>query len=64
MKLIGEAMSAAEADIAIDAGGRALREQQMAGRITVPWDRLPASRKKKWKVAAGFVIVAALETLR
>lgn len=42
----------------IDAGGKALRERQMKGRITVRWENLPKSAKKKWLEHAAAVLRA------
>ncbi len=44
----------------IDAGAQALRERNMKGRITRPWDALPKSAKKKWIEQASTVLIAAL----
>jgi hypothetical protein len=44
----------------IDAGAKALRERQMAGRITQPWHVLPNSAKRKWRDHASVVLCAAL----
>lgn len=46
-------------DEAIDAGAKALREHDMAGRITVEWERLPTSQKRKWWKKATVVLDAA-----
>ena len=43
----------------IDAGAKALREHEMKGRITRPWDQLPKSDAKKWRVKASIVLWAA-----
>lgn len=43
----------------IDAGAHALREHQMAGRMTVEWERVPKGQKRKWIVAATAVLEAA-----
>lgn len=52
---------------AIEIGAKALREHDMAGRVTVEWDRIPNGQKKKWRkkaeaalsalAAEGFVVV-------
>lgn len=47
----------------IDAGAKALREKQMAGRITRPWGELPNSDKKKWLSQAECVLLAASEVV-
>jgi hypothetical protein len=46
-------------DARIDAGGKVLREHDMAGRITRPWDDLPNSDKRKWLTKARLVLEAA-----
>lgn len=43
----------------IDAGGKALRERQQAGRITRLWEQLPQSEKRKWHDHALAVLIAA-----
>jgi hypothetical protein len=43
----------------IERGAKALREHQMAGRITLSWANVPRSQKKKWLEAAAVVIDAA-----
>jgi hypothetical protein len=43
----------------IDAGAKALRDRQMAGRITRPWDDLPNTDKRKWRDHARCVLTAA-----
>lgn len=43
---------------AIDVGADALRQRQMAGRITRPWARLPNSDKRKWREHAEAVLQA------
>jgi len=43
----------------IDAGAKALRERQMAGRITRPWETVPKSEQKKWRGHAEAVLKAA-----
>jgi hypothetical protein len=47
-------------DDEIDAGGKALRERQMAGRITRDWSDLPKHEKKKWRDHAEAVLRAAI----
>ena len=47
-------------DDEIDRGGQALRERQMAGRITRPWSLVPKSEKKKWRDHAEAVLTAAI----
>ena len=42
----------------IDAGAKALREHDMKGRITRPWDQVPKSDKKKWREKASVVLWA------
>lgn len=42
----------------IDVGADALRQRQMAGRITRPWARLPNSDKRKWREHAEAVLQA------
>lgn len=44
----------------IDRGAKALRERQMAGRITRKWDAVGNSEKKKWREHAEAVLRAAL----
>lgn len=44
----------------IDAGAQALRERNMAGRITRPWADLPNHDKAKWRNQAETVLRAAL----
>ncbi len=46
----------------IDRGAKALRERQMAGRITRPWDTVPKSEQKKWREHAEAVLRAALRS--
>jgi hypothetical protein len=43
----------------IDRGAKALRERQMAGRITRAWDAVPKSEQKKWRGHAEVVLRAA-----
>ena len=44
----------------IDAGGKVLREHDMAGWIiTRPWGQLPISDKRKWLLKARLVLEAA-----
>ena len=43
----------------IENGAAALRERQMAGRITRQWDELPKSDKRKWLTHAEAVLRAA-----
>lgn len=43
----------------IDAGAKALREHDMKGRITRPWENLPKSDAKKWREKAYTVLLAA-----
>jgi sensor domain CHASE-containing protein len=43
----------------IDRGAKALRERQMAGRITRAWDTVPKSEQKKWRGHAEAVLRAA-----
>lgn len=45
----------------IEAGGKALRERQMAGKITREWEKLPRSDKQKWRGHAEAVLRAALD---
>jgi len=47
-------------DSEIDAAAKALREHSMSGRITVPWDKVPKSQRKKWLSAATIVLRAAM----
>ena len=47
-------------DLEIDAGAKALRERQMAGRITRAWDAVPKSEKRKWRDYAACVLTAAI----
>lgn len=42
----------------IDAGAKALREHDMAGRFTREWDQVPNSDKRKWREKASVVIAA------
>lgn len=44
----------------IDRGAKALRERQMAGRITRAWDTVPKSEQRKWREHAEAVLRAAL----
>lgn len=44
----------------IEAGGKALRERQMNGKITRDWEKLPKGDKKKWRDHAETVLRAAL----
>lgn len=46
-------------EAAANAGGKALRERQMAGRITRDWDAVPKSERRKWVDTAREVIRAA-----
>ena len=46
-------------DAEIDRGAKALRERQMAGRITRPWEIVPKSEQKKWREHAETVLRAA-----
>jgi hypothetical protein len=43
----------------IDKAANALRDIQMKGRITIPWDAVPKSQKKKWLQTAKVVLEAA-----
>ncbi len=43
----------------LDAGAKALRELDMAGKLTVPWDRVPKAKKRKWWAKASVVLEAA-----
>lgn len=43
----------------IDAGAEALRQHEQGGRILRPWDVLPNSDKKKWRVKSQLVLRAA-----
>ena len=43
----------------IDAGARALRERQMAGRLLRPWELLPERDRRKWQDHACVVLTAA-----
>lgn len=43
----------------IDAGAQALRDRQMAGRITRPWEKVPKSERRKWRDHACVVLAAA-----
>lgn len=45
----------------IDAGADALRQRQMASRITRPWTDLPNSDKRKWREHAEAVLRAAAQ---
>jgi len=45
---------------AVEAAARALRERDMAGRITVSWDRVPKVQKKKWIDRGEVALTAAL----
>lgn len=47
-------------DEAVDAGAKALRAHDMKGRITVEWDRLPNSQKRKWREKAKVVLAASV----
>jgi hypothetical protein len=44
----------------IDAGAKALREKQQAGKRLNEWSSLPNSTKKKWRDHASAVLSAAL----
>lgn len=44
----------------IDKAAKALRERQMAGRITLPWSLVAPRDKKKWRDTARIVLEAAL----
>lgn len=44
----------------IEAGAKALRERQMAGKITRPWETLPKGDKLKWQLHSETVLRAAL----
>lgn len=46
----------------IEAAAKALREHEMKGRITVPWDRVPKSQKAKWLEKASIVAAALHRT--
>lgn len=43
---------------AIEAAAEALRERDMAGRITMPWSSIPKSQRKKWIERAGTALTA------
>lgn len=43
----------------LDAGAKALRELDMAGRITLDWSKVPKSQKRKWFAKAAAVLSAA-----
>ncbi len=43
----------------IEAAAKALREHDMKGRITRPWEQLPNSDAKKWRVKASIALWAA-----
>lgn len=43
---------------AIEAAAEALRERDMAGRITIPWSSIPKSQRKKWIERAETAITA------
>ena len=43
----------------IDRGAKALRERQMAGKISRAWDTLPKSDRKKWLEHSEAVLRAA-----
>ena len=47
-------------DEMIERGARALRERQMAGRITRDWSALSAADKRKWLDHSKAVLRAAL----
>jgi hypothetical protein len=44
----------------IDAGAKALRELQQAGKRLNEWSTLPNSTKKKWREYSSVVLKAAL----
>lgn len=43
----------------IDAGAKALRQRQMAGRITLDWSMVPNTDRKKWRDHSEAVLLAA-----
>lgn len=45
---------------AIEAAARALRERDMSGRITVPWEKMPKGQRKKWIERGEAALTAAL----
>lgn len=45
---------------AVEAAAKALRERDMAGRITVPWEKIPKGQKKKWIERGQAALTAAL----
>lgn len=45
---------------AIEAAARALRERDMAGRLTIRWECLPSGKKRKWIDRAQAALHAAL----
>lgn len=49
-------------DAEIDRGAKALREHQMAGRITRAWETVPKSDQKKWRDHARVVLLAAYQS--
>jgi hypothetical protein len=55
----GLARDIAITEITIDAAAKALREHDMKGRITRPWDQLPKSDAKKWREKASIALWAA-----
>lgn len=59
---IVDAATVGPAPAQIDAGADALRQRQMAGRITRPWTDLPTSDKRKWREHAEAVLRAAAQT--
>jgi hypothetical protein len=42
------------------AGAKALRERQMAGRITRAWEDVPKYEQRKWVMHSEAVLIAAL----
>lgn len=45
---------------AVEAAAKALRERDMAGRITVPWGKIQKGQKKKWIERGQAALTAAL----
>lgn len=46
-------------DEQLDAGAKALREFEMAGKITRPWADIPKAQKRKWWAKSQIVLSAA-----
>lgn len=46
---------------AIEAAAQALREHDMKGRITLPWEKVPKSQRRKWLEKASVALTASLK---